>query len=158
MSAIVRYDIEWALPPVVVAYLKGKLSADMQAVSPVITIFDPMAIEELNRFIVEVPKATTMPEAPANFSGTCECTVKSRWSKPTAKADLEAHFDRTNWLRDALMSASLADDLNVLAVGFAIDFVQPKRDFNTDVREGWVYSPAVFTFNGFFKATTDPVA
>lgn len=153
MSAIVRYDIEWALPAVVVAYLQAKLPEAAQAVSPVITFFDPMAVAEENRFIVEVPKCSTMAEAPGNFSGTCDVTVKSRWARPTAKADQSAHSDRTNWARDALMAPECADDLSAAAVGFAIDYVQPKRDWDTQVEEGWIYSRGGFSFNGFFKAT-----
>jgi hypothetical protein len=152
MSATVRYDVEWAVPKVVVAYLQSKLDAALQAVSPAITIFDPMAIEEENRFIVEVPRFTNQPEEPGCFGGICKVTVKSRWALPTAKADLDEHFDRTNWLRDVLLSRTLADDLNALSTGFAVDYVQPNPDHSTECREGWIYSDTEFRFNGHFIA------
>jgi hypothetical protein len=157
-----RYDIEWALAPAVAAYLGGKISPDIQSVSPVITFFDPMAVDEANRIIVEIPQAKTMKEARGNFSGTCKVTVKSRWAKPTVKTDFSAHFDRTNWTRDALMSPTLATDVQAAALvlataagqgstGFNFDFQQPEISFQTDVREGWIYSEASFGFNGYFS-------
>jgi hypothetical protein len=157
-----RYDIEWALAPAVAAYLQGKIDPAIQAVSPVITFFDPMAVDEANRIIVEIPQAKTMKEARGNFSGACKVTVKSRWSKPTVKADFSAHYDRTNWTRDSIISPTLVTDLNSSALslataagqssaGFTLDFQQPEIVFQTDVREGWIYSEATFNFNGFFS-------
>lgn len=156
-----RYDIEWALAPVVASYLQGKLDPAIVAASPVITFFDPMAVDEASRIIVEIPQCQTMKELQGNFNGSCNVTVKSRWTKPTVAADFPAHYNRTNFTRDALMSAMLAADLNsaaaVLAaaagqpsVGFNLDFVQPVFTFKTDVREGWIYSEASFKFNGYF--------
>jgi len=157
-----RYDIEWALAPVVAAYLSGKISPQIQAVSPVITFFDPMAVDEANRIIVEIPNSETMKELTGNFSGVCNVTVKSRWAKPSVAADFKAHYDRVNWTRDSLMSPTLVADLNVSAlslsaaagqssVGFTLDFVKPVLKFKTDVREGWIYSEATFDVTGFFS-------
>jgi hypothetical protein len=150
-----RYDIEWALAPVVALYLQGKISAAAQLISPVVTFFDPMAVDEANRFVIEIPSAATMAESPGNFSGTCQCTVKSRWTQKTLAADMAAHFDRSNWMRDALMSIALVNDLNTAAgnnAGWRLDYIQPKREFSTVVAEGWAYSDVKFTFNGHFTA------
>lgn len=151
MSAQFRYDLGWCVPAVVVAYLQEKLSAAIQAVSPVITVHDPMASEEENRIIVEVRKFDNQPEAPGCFNGECVCTAKSRWAKPTVEADLGAHYDRFNWMCDCLMSPTIADDINALSEGFVIEYVQPRRNFSEDLREGWVYSELIFRFNGHFK-------
>ncbi len=159
-----RYDIEWALPPIVAAYLTAELTLQfpkLADVSPVITIFDPMAIDEANRVIVEVPGGKTMKEQQGSFSGSCLVTVKSRWAQPSVAADMSAHFNRTNWTRDALMSPTIAADLNALALtmataagkssaGLNVDFVQPVIEFKLDVRSGWVYSETTFQFNGCF--------
>jgi hypothetical protein len=150
-----RYDIEWALAPVVAVYLQGKISDAAQLISPVVTFFDPMAVDEANRFVIEVPSAMTLADSPGNFSGACQCTVKSRWTQKTLAVDMAAHFDRSNQMRDALMSIALANDLNTVAgnnAGWKMDYIQPKREFKTVVAEGWVYSDTVFMFNGFFAA------
>lgn len=143
-----RYDLDSALADVFVAYMAAKLDAALLKVSPAITIFDPMATEEANRFISEVKGWKTDPASPGVFSGTVKCTTKSRWSKPTWQADRAAHYDRFNWMADVLMSNTLADDLTALAVGFVVDFIQPSRNFTPDVREGFIYSEVIISFNG----------
>ena len=150
-----RYDIEWVMAGIVVAYLTNKIDVALQEKSPVVTFFDPMAIEEDNRFVVEVPAAQTNQESPGNYEGSCKCTVKSRVTEATGAEDQKAHFNRTNWMRDVLMSSALLDDLNALATAgeFVLDYIQPHRDFSTDAtKEGWIYSDIAFRFTGYFPA------
>ncbi|MDE2106984.1 MAG: hypothetical protein KGL39_57790 [Patescibacteria group bacterium] len=137
------------------AYLQAKVSVDRQNVSPVVTFWDPMSIDEANRFIVMIESAEMQPESPANFKAKGVVTTKSRWAQKTIAADFKSHFDRVNWVRDPLMSPTLADDLttqlNASGGGVVVDFFQPKRQFATEkTLEGWVYSDTFFELNGFF--------
>ena len=156
--SVQRYDIEWAAASGFALYLQSKIDAALQVASPVVTIFDPMAVDEANRFVVEIPKAQTMNEEMGNFNATCKCTVKSRWARVTVQGDLNAHFNRSNWLRDALMADSLVADLATLLIagggGLVIDFIQPKKNMETVVQEnGFIYSHFTFDFNGYFSTT-----
>lgn len=153
-----RYDIEWASALIFTEYLKGIISSEIQTASPVITFFDPMAVDEADRIIVEIPNGKTMKESRGNFSAVCKVTVKSRWRKPSVSTDMAAHFDRVNWTRDALLNPALNDETTLAAIattknilGVAIQFQRPEISFSTDVREGWIYSEASFTFDGYIK-------
>jgi len=157
-----RYDVEWAAAPVFAQYLLNKLDPAIVASAPVITFFDPMSGDEAQRIVVTVLKGNSQKESPANYAFACKVTVKSRWAKSTVQNDMAAHFDRTNWVRDVLSANTLVNDLNAIAAaplsgvfvgggGLVFDFIQPRRDFDTDVREnGWIYSDTLFGFNGFF--------
>jgi hypothetical protein len=160
MTQIWRYDYEWVAAGIIAAYLASKLTPAQQEVSPVISFFDPMYVDDANRIIVEVPNVETTPECPGNFKGTCKVTVKSQWTQAAGQQDLKDHRLRTKWTRDVLMSNTLAGDLTAIANqapvegvdyvgggGISFDFIQPKRHFETEMREAWAYSTVAFQFN-----------
>ena len=150
--SIRRYDIDSAVADAFVAYLAAKIDPALQNVSPVITIFDPMAVDEANRFIVEVKNWKTDPASPGMFTGQVKCVTKSRWNKPTWQADRIAHYDRFNWMTDVLMSSTLADDVSTNTAGVVIDFIKPSREFTPVVHEGFIYSEILIEFAGYFQA------
>ena len=145
-----RYDIEWVLAGAVAAYLGDELSDQSLQASPVVTFFDPMAVAEENRLVVEVPRAVTDKCLKGIFDADVTVTVKSRWTQKTVQTDFQNHYSRTNDCRDKLMadpetmSAALSGYVN----GVVFDYVQPKVEFSTDVREGWIYSEAKLVING----------
>lgn len=154
-----RFDVEWALAPLFAQELINLLPDDAKTVSPVVTYFDPMSVDEANRIVVEIPTVTLQPESPGNFGGTCKVTAKSQWTQKTVKNDFTSHFSRVSMLRQALLSDELMDDVNALAaagqIGITLDYIQPKREFETKVAEhGWIYSDMTFRFTGFFPAAT----
>lgn len=135
-----RYDPELALADRFKAYLDATLSEALRTASPVVTFYDPMAQEDAHRVVVLVHNCDTVTNDPCSFTGEVEVTVKSQLAQVSLSADMAAHFDRTNEVREALLRTTLVAGLNEGSVGLGVSYVSPKRTLRTDVREGWVYS------------------
>lgn len=147
-----RYDAEIVVSQAVVDYLRSIVDLDIQAVSPVVTFFDPMSVDEANRVVVFAPAGETNVEAAGHFGLEVECGLKSRWAQPSVAEDFQGHFERVNEVRDKICPADLLDRINAqMPSGAALDFVNPGRTFTTAIRQGWIYSESRFRVSGFFK-------
>lgn len=153
MSAA-RFDFEFALPQGFQAYLAAVLSDATTSVSPVVTWFDPMAVDDANRVVVFATRGT----APNNLSSNCDMSVeigvKSRWAQKTLAADIAAHGARLSDVRNALLEQGLAGDADLQVPGMGIINIDNTRQYESDVIDnGWIISKTTLTVSVFAKAS-----
>jgi len=138
-----------------VDYLVAVVAPAIQATCPAVSFFDPMSIDEANRIVVDVPSVETNPASPGNIIVRADCVIKSQWAQPTYAADRAAHFERVNEVRDKLMPSDLRTRLALFAPdGIGIEYVQPRRQFSTTLREGWIVSDLNLTVQCYLTAQT----
>ena len=152
-----RYDPELALAERFKAYLEATLSEALITASPVVTFFDPMAQDDAHRVVVLIHDCDTQTNSPQSYVATVEVTVKSQLAESSLKKDLEAHFDRTNEVREALLRMTLVDGLNAGSVGLGVDYVSPKRTLKTDMVSCWAYSEMRLSVACHTRAAGDDV-
>jgi len=107
--------------------------------------------------VVLVHNVATQENDRVSFVAQVEVTVKSSIAQPTMREDMEAHFDRTNEVREALLRGEAVDEMNAGSVGLGVNFIAPEISMSTDVREGWVYSETKLTVACWARAADDDV-
>lgn len=138
-----RLNPEYQLAVAMKAYLEDALDAADFTDCPVVTWFDPMAIDDGHRVVCICQTARTHDNQTGNFSAEIEVGVRTEWAQPTVQADTETHFDRVGQVRDALgplpetLAAALASFCNA---GFTVSYVDSQREYTTEVNEGNFYS------------------
>lgn len=138
-----RYDAEYALVLSAKAYAESKLDAIDFEQWPLVTMFDPMAVDAGNRVAFICQSGQSMAESVGNFSFELEVGVRTDWTQPTVETDLSNHFDRVNQVRDVFNqdTVTLCDEMTALAPsGFKINYIEQQRKFTTDVNEASYYS------------------
>lgn len=138
-----KLNPEYQLAVAFKAYLEDALDAADFTTWPVVTWFDPMAIDAGNRVVCICQSARTHDTQTGNFSAEIEIGVRTEFAQPTVQTDTETHFDRVAQVRDALGPAvtTLADSLATFCnAGFTVSFVDSQRELTTEVNEDNFYS------------------
>ena len=91
------------------------------------------------------------------FTALIDVGLKTLWTQATIAKDFKKHRERLNDVRDKLMPLDIITRLTpYLPCGMVVDFVQPKKQFETHVAEStqakWIYSGTKFEINGFFSS------
>ena len=152
-----RYDPEFAVADRFKAYLEATLSEALTLKSPVVTFYDPMAQDDAARIVVFPQEFDSETNSPQNWSGEVQITVKSQCAQKTMKKDIEAHADKTNEVREALLRSEMLTELNN-GVGLGISFISRAMKFKTDVVQGWIYSDAIFDVKCHAREAADDVS
>ncbi len=143
-------DLEWKLSPLLASYFRKQLAKTTTDTSPVIAFFDPMAIDEANRIVIESPKALVDRSSADNFSAAVKITVKSQLGQIGTLEDLKAHFQRVNEVRGKLFGDTFCADVSALSAEVVITDCLPKFEFETDyTRVGFIFSETTITLNGY---------
>jgi hypothetical protein len=143
-----KYAIEYHIALAAKAYIESKVDAVDFQTWPVVTWFDPMAIDEGNRVVCICESVSSAPESPGNLTATVEIGVRSSWAQPTVDLDMAAHFSRVNQVRDvfnAPQSNLIADISNLCESGVVVSYVNQAREYRTEVNEGNYYSSLMLT-------------
>ena len=132
MSTIRRYDYEIPLSDAAKKYLAGLIGDDL---SPLLVSWtDPMSEDDSSRIVILSNRGNTMVESPGNSFLQLDVIVRTFWKQPSMNDDFTEHRRRQNIVFDKMMSPTLADDLMAnIEAGIKIDFVQPRRDFETEI-------------------------
>lgn len=148
-----RYDFETQAAQVVADYLSTGLDPAITNISPVVTFFDPMSIDQSNRIVVMCPNGSTLAEQPGNAEMQVEVGVKSRWLQATIAADFAAHFTRLNAVRALLFRRDAEFQSQLKAPhGIGVNAILNKREFSTQVyKEGWIYSETTLRVEMFAR-------
>jgi hypothetical protein len=147
-----RHDIEYALAETFKDYLTAKLDAADFVFWPIVTLYDPMAIDDANRVVCIVTDAELSEKQDGNFTAEIEIGVKTFWTQPDVATELAAHFDRVNQVRDVLSQSQeqfLTDLAAVAPAGMTITFANRRKKLSTAVNEANYYSTSTFTVHGF---------
>lgn len=154
-----RYDVEIAVSDILTAYLKALASTKPGQIldpsaCPIVTFYDPMSVDDADRVTVMVPNAETDAANPGNFSATVDIGLKTLWTQATLKNSFKRHFARVNDIRDKIMPKDIVERMTPYFVaGAVINYVQPRRDFDTHIAQAnvnWIYSGTKFVVNGYF--------
>lgn len=138
-----RLNPEYQLAIAFKLYLEDALDAADFASWPVVTWFDPMAIDAGNRVVCLCQSARTHDTQTGNFSAEIEIGVRTDFAQPSVETDAASHFDRVGQVRDALgplpetIAAALASFCNA---GFTVSYVDSQRELTTEVNEDNFYS------------------
>lgn len=138
-----KYNIEYQAAEAVKGYLTATLDAADFTSWPIVTWFDPMAIDDASRVVCICQSATSHETGAGNFSADVEVGVRTNWNQPTVQADMASHFDRVAQVRDVLnddTDALVAGIAAQCAAGFTVSFVNVRREYATEVNEGNYYS------------------
>lgn len=144
-----RWDLEIPMAAIVTNYLRAIVDTAIQADCMIVDFTDPMSLDAAHRVVIACTRGSTDADSPGNGEITVETTIKSLWAQATLQADFSAHFARVNEVRDKLMPSDLVDRLNAFAPsGLVIDYVQPKRDFDTSIKvDTWIVGTFNFVVN-----------
>lgn len=146
----IRNDIELVLADTVTAYLQAVLSAETQAVCPVVSFHDPMSVDEADRIVVLVPQCVSEDYSLGNFECTMEIAVKTQWTQPNGSTNKATHFSRLDAVADALTTGSLIVDLQALSAEVGINHVSNKRARSTKIYDnGFIVSEIGLTVHAF---------
>lgn len=158
-----RYDIEFPLAQLFASYLTAQCATFAGGVldpvlCPIVTFFDPMSVDSADRVIVKVPSADTMPECGGNFKATIEVYQKTQWHQATLKAEMLAHSQRINEVRDKLQSSQIIALMTpLMPAGLSITWVNPRMAFTLNTygdKGGWIASETTIMVAGFLSPGT----
>lgn len=139
---IQNLDPEWILPPILVALFQAGISASVIDPAQIVSWFDPMSVDEADRIVVIVPDGQSEDYAVGNAQMTVEVGVKTQWAQSTlTSADVARHRARVVAVRSLLWVDTLVADLTALAAGaMGFNFIQPQRQFKTEVNAQSLWS------------------
>lgn len=151
-----KYNVEYHIALAAKSYCETALDLGDFANCPVVTWFDPMAVDDANRVVCICQSAASSPTAPGNFTAKIEIGVKTQWAQPSLESDMGTHFDRVNQVRD-IFNATQEDLIASLTaacpVGLAVTYINQDREYSTEVNEGNYYSAISITVH--CHATTE---
>lgn len=145
-----RHDHERAICETVAAYLEGVLDAALIAAAPVVSFYDPMALDDADRITVICERGETKASQPGNFTAQVEVGVKTRLEQPDMANVISTHFERVNAVRDVFSVADPAGDVSAHNVaGIEVTHIESVRRFSTDMgSEVFIYSKLELTIHG----------
>jgi hypothetical protein len=159
-----RYDLEFAASELFSKYLQNLCSTAVGQIMdskacPIVTFYDPMSIDDADRLTVMSTSGDTDIYDRGRFTALIDVGLKTLWTQATIQADFKRHRERLNDVRDKLMPLDIITRLQpFLPDGMNVDFVQPKKQYETHVAEStqakWIYSCTKFEVNGFFTASS----
>lgn len=154
---MIHLDAEFIIADALADYLKSVASEGLQTASPIVTFYDPMSVEEMDRVVVQCPTGATDEDAAGNGEFNLVIGQRTRWTQANVAYCVAVHRERLKEIRSLMAVDDLITLLDAAAEGaIGFNFVKYSRTLETKITDaGWIYSETGYTVYVYTKEETE---